>query len=244
MSRRTTITCMRLVCSTSKRLTVPRRSAIRKVRSKRSPRGAAVRSSCSVSPRSLTARPRTGCGLPCSPSIAIGFGSAFPARTSSALPANAAPPNASASTAAKPASLTSGFMPPPRGGVLGGAQQHRAEHRQQHRDVLDHHQRAHVREHIRPQHADHGERRQEHRRRHLAVGPRAVAAVDHPGDHRDGHRHRHAEEHRRVRQLVPARADRVQRELGRHVEDGHADEHRDDHLEVVTDEVLHAATAS
>ena len=63
MSRRTTIRCMRFVCSTSKSRTVrPRRSAIRKARSMRSPGARGRRASSSVRPPSLTARPRTVCG--------------------------------------------------------------------------------------------------------------------------------------------------------------------------------------
>src|SRR5215217_3732515 len=118
MSRRTTMKCMRRVCSTSKSRTVrPRRSAMRKARSRRRPGVAVVRASSRVRPPALAASPRTACGamapvsaMPCGPAVA---GARPGGCTSAALPTRAAAPKAAASRPAKARRRSWTLMRPP-----------------------------------------------------------------------------------------------------------------------------------
>ena len=107
MSRRTTMKCMRLVCSTSKSRTVrPPRSTMRKASANGSPGVAVVRASLRVSPSSLTASPRTACGAIAAPARISSIAGLRPAAlragwTSMRLPANAAPAKTRARTAVR-----------------------------------------------------------------------------------------------------------------------------------------------
>jgi hypothetical protein len=121
------------------------------------------------------------------------------------------------------------------GGVLVAAQQHHAEHRGEHDDVLDAHRGVRVAERSGLQQRQRADRRDDHRGGHLPAGEPAVTAVAHPGDHRHGHREGHApQEHAGGFGVDPGC---LERDEPGDPENGHPEQHRDDHLEVVADEV-------
>ena len=208
MSRRTTMRCMRFVCSTSKSRTV-RPRAVGDAEAQLAARGRRCGGS-SVRPRSLTARPRTGCGAARLHAVdRLARRGARPPRGRRRRTAgDGGAAEDEAEDGGEAGDRVAALMPSPaRAGwpwpVYSDGRSSIAPSIASSIATCSATQRADVLDDAGRQQRDRPERGQDHRERHLAVRPPAVAAEAHPADHRDDHRRRHGPEHRR-RRVGPA----------------------------------------